>query len=195
MTDLRRLRYVTERFPHLQGLRFVPLGIPFLISALWRGGYLDWVPWTTGAGARFWFLALFVAALGCSSIAKAHYRRQFGDVTPAINVTAVLAASVFAGLLIVAAALQGDTVVSIPALVVALGLGYVGVAGGELRWHYVLVAALVALFGTLRLVGLPLETRSVMFDLLAAVGFVVIGIGDHLLLRRTLAPVSHVEAV
>ena len=195
MTDLRRLRYVTERFPHLQGLRFVPLGIPFLFSALWRDGHLGWVPWTDGAGARFWFLAMLAVALGCSFLAKAHYRRQFGDVSPAINVTAVLAACVFAGLLIVAVALQSEAVVSIPALVAALGLGYVGVAGGQLRWHYLAVAVVVALFGMLGLMGVPLETRSVLFDLLIAFGFVVIGVGDHLLLRRTLAPVSHVEAV
>lgn len=195
MTDLRRLRYVTERFPHLQGLRFVPLGIPFLISALWRDGYLEWVPGTTGAGARLWFLALLALAVGCSFLAKAHYQRLFGDVTPAINVTTALAASVFAGLLLVAVALQNDTVVSVPALVVALALGYVAVAGGQLRWHYIAVAGLVAVFAMLGLVGVPAQTRSVLFDLLIAIGFVVIGIGDHLLLRRTLVPVSHVEAI
>ena len=195
MTDLRRLRYVTERFPHLPGLRFAPLGIPFLISALWRDGHFTWVPWTADGGARVWFVALLALAVGCSFLAKAHYRRQFGDVTPAINVTAVLAACVFAGLLMLAAALQGETVVSIPALVAALGLAYVGIAGGQLRWHYLVVAVLAALFGMLGLVGAPIETRSVLFDLLIAFGFVVIGLGDHLLLRRTLAPVSHVEAV
>lgn len=136
-----------------------------------------------------------LSATSCFYLAKAYYRRQFGDVAPAINVTAALSTSVFAGLLIVALTLPGETTVSVPALVGALGLGYVGVAGGHLRWHYVAVAGLVAVFSALGLVGVPVETRSVLFDLVIAFGFIVIGIGDHLLLRRTLVPVTHVEAV
>jgi hypothetical protein len=29
MNDIRRLPYVTEHHPHLEGLRVVPLGMPF----------------------------------------------------------------------------------------------------------------------------------------------------------------------
>lgn len=195
MHDLRRLRYVTERYDHLQGLRLIPLGIPFLFSSLWRDGQLTWVRGTADGGARIWFLALVALAVGLSFVAKAYYQRQFGMVRPAINATAALAASVFVGLLIVAASLHGDTTVSVPAMIVALGLTYVGVAGGRMRPHYLAVAVLVALFALLGLLGVPFHTRNVLCDLLIAVGFVVIGIGDHLLLRRTLAPVSHVEAV
>lgn len=127
---------------------------------------MTWVPGTAGAGARVWFLALVALAVGLSFVAKAYYQRQFGNVRPAINATAALAASVFVGLLIVAGSLQGDTLVSVPALFAALGL-----------------------------FGVPFHTRNVLCDLLIAVGFVTIGAGDHLLLRRTLAPVSDVEAV
>src|SRR5688572_7265615 len=102
MHDLQRLRYVTERYEHLQGLRLVPMGIPFLFSALWRDGELTWVPGIDGSGARMWFLALVALAVGLSFIAKTYYQRRFGIVRPAINAMAALAASVFASLLIVA---------------------------------------------------------------------------------------------
>lgn len=195
MTDLRHLRYVTERYAQLQGLRLIPLSIPFLASSLWRDGQLAWVPGTSGVGPRIWFLALLAVAVGLSFAAKAYYRRTFGDVSPAINVTAALAASVFVGLLIVAGALQADTSVSAPALIVALGLGYVGLAGGKMRWHYFVVAILVALFAVLGALGVPFHTRNVLCDQLIALSLIVIGLGDHLLLRRTLAPVLHVEAL
>ena len=197
MHSLHRLRYVTERFDHLQGLRLIPLGIPFLFSALWRDGHLTWVPWTSGSGPRLWFAGLLLLALALSFAAKAYYRRQFGYVRAGVSPTAPLAAAIFTGLFIVAALvnLEAESAVSAPALIVALGLGYVGLSGGETRWHYLVVAAFVAVFAMLGQFGVPFQARNVLFDQLVAAGLVVIGLGDHVLLRRTLVPVSHVDAV
>jgi hypothetical protein len=55
MHDVRRLPYVTEHHPSLEGLRVVPLGVPFLTSAAWRAGWLAWWPWTAGRDAELWF--------------------------------------------------------------------------------------------------------------------------------------------
>jgi hypothetical protein len=194
MDHLQRLRYVTERYEQLQGLRLVPLGIPFLLSSAWRSHQLTWVPWTTGIGGPRWFVMLMASAVACSLFAKTYYERRFGDVQSAVTIKAPLAAFVFAALFIVAESLQPavQTAVSIPAVIVALGLGYAGMAGGLVRPHYVTMAVCVALCSELGPLGVSLHTRDVLWDQLIGTGFVVIGLGDHLLLRRTLVPVTHV---
>ena len=110
--------------------------------------------------------------------------------------TTVLAAFVFAivlaGSFVTPASLQP---VSIPSIVIALGLAYAGTVGGTIRPHYFVVAALVALLAILRPLGVPFHTRDVLLDQLVGVALIVIGVGDHLVLRRTLVPVTHVDAV
>jgi hypothetical protein len=196
MDHLRRLRYVTERYEQLQGLRLLPLGIPFLLSAAWRDGQLTWAPGTYGVGPRIWFVSLITAALGLSLMARNYYRRRFGNVQSAATIKTPLAAFVFTVMFVLAASLQTDaSSVSIPAVIIALGLGYVGLVGGLARPHYLAMAGLVALFATLGPLGVPLHTRDVLCDQLVGIGFIAIGVGDHLLLRDTLVPVTHVNAV
>lgn len=72
--------YVTERYPHLQGLRLAPLGVPFLLSAAWRRGQLSWVPGTSGHGPGYWFLGLMALALIVSIALARYYRQRFGSV-------------------------------------------------------------------------------------------------------------------
>jgi len=197
MDHLQRLRYVTQRYEQLQGLRLVPLGIPFLLSSAWRSGHLTSVPWTSGLGPRIWFVSLVVAAVTLSLVTKTYYERRFGDVQSAMTMKAPLAAFVFTALFILSASLPPDVEasVSIPAMIIALGLGYVGMVGGLFRPHYLTVAVCVVLFAALGPLGVPLHTRAVLWDQLTGIGFVVIGVGDHLLLRRTLVPVAHVDAL
>ena len=197
MNHLQRLRYVTERYEQLQGLRLIPLGIPFLLSSAWRSGRLTWVPWTTGIGARMWFVTLVASAVAVSLLAKTYYERRFGDVQSAVRLKAPLAAFVFTSLFIVSVSLrpEAQTAVSIPAVIVALGLGYVGMTGGVLRPHYLTMAVGAGVFAFFGPLGIPLHTREVLWDQLIGIGFVVIGAGDHLLLRRTLVPVGHVNAL
>src|SRR5689334_209315 len=130
MDHLQRLRYVTERYEQLQGLRLAPLGIPFLLSSAWRDGQLAWAPGTSGVGARIWFTVLIAGAIGLSLIAKTYYRRRFGNVQSAATVKAPLAAFVFTAMFVLAASLQtSSSAIPVPALIVALGLGYVGLVG------------------------------------------------------------------
>ncbi len=195
MDHLQRLRYVTERYDQLQGLRFVPLGIPFLLSAAWRDGQLAWAPGTTGVGPRIWFISLMTAAISLSLLARSYYRRRFGNVQSSATIRTPLAAFVFTAMFVLAVSVQADSSLSLPAVIVALGLGYVGLVGGVARPHYLAMAALVALFATLGPFGVPLHARDVLCDQLVGIAFIVIGIGDHLLLRDTLVPVTHVNAV
>jgi hypothetical protein len=50
----------------------------------------------------------------------------------------------------------------------------------------------IAVFAVLGLFGVSLHARSVLRDQLTGLAFIVIGIGDHLMLRNTLVPVPHV---
>lgn len=197
MDYLHRLRYVTERYEQLQGLRLVPLGIPFLLSSAWRSGHLTSVPGSSGIGPRIWFVALIVVAVALSIRTKAYYERRFGDVQSARAVKAPLAAFVFAALFILSVSVppDGKTTVSAPAVIIGLGLGYLGVAGGLFRHHYVLIAVCVMFFAALGPLGVPVHTRAVLWDQLMGTGFVLIGVGDHLLLRRTLLPGADANAL
>jgi len=197
MHRLQRLRYVTARYEQLQGLRLVPLSIPFLLSSAWREGFFAWVPGTDGTGVRVWFVALFLFAIGLSVAAKGYYQRRFGDVQPAAPIRAPIAACAFTALLLVAVSLQGvlQSQLSIPSVILALGVACLGAAGGVFRAHYLAVAAAVGVFALSGAMGVPVHIRDVLWDRVIGVSFLVIGIGDHLLLRRTLVPVTHVETV
>jgi hypothetical protein len=198
MHDLHRFRYVTERYPHLQGLRVAPLGVPFLVSAAWRRGQLSWVPGTSGHGPGYWFLGLMALAFIVSIALARYYRQRFGSVQPARRLEGPL---LFCGFLAVFFAStwaqdQFSSAVALPAVVIGVALGYLGVAGGHLRTHYIALAAVCLGFATLGTFGVPVHARDVLLDDLVGVGLIVIGVGDHLLLRRTLEPVMpNVEAI
>lgn len=197
MDTLRRLRFVTERYPHLQGLRLVPLGIPFLVSGAWRSGSFADIPQATGIAPRYWFLVLLVAALTTSALAGCYYRRQFGTVQPRRRLGGAIAFGTFAAALAGSAWMQ-DTlqpVIPLPMIVIGLSLGLLGVAGGQVRAHYLVLSALCLLFASFGAFGVAIEIRDALLDNLIGVGLIIIGLGDHLLLRRTLEPVSRVEAV
>jgi hypothetical protein len=197
MHRLLRLRYVTERYEQLQGLRLVPLGIPFLLSSAWREGLFTWVPGASGAGSRIWFVALFLFALGLSVSAKIYYQRRFGDVRTAAPIRAPIAASAFTAVLLAAVSLQDllQSPISIPSVVLALGVGCLGVSGGVIRPHYLAVAATVGVFALSGALGVAFQVRDVLWDRMIGMSFLVIGIGDHLLLRGTLVPVTHDDTV
>jgi hypothetical protein len=197
MHDLERLRFVTERYPHLQGLRIVPLGIPFLISTSWRLGQFHWVPGTAGAGATRWFAALMALATLAGLVAGRYYRRRFGSLQPTRSVRRPLLAAAFVVLLALSVwtQLQFNPPLLLPVLAIGLALSHIGTAGGQVRFHYLLVAAGAIIFASLGSFGVPLPVRDVLLDQLVAFGFIVIGLGDHFLLERTLEPAPRVTAI
>lgn len=197
MYDFQRLRFVTERYPHLQGLRLVPLGFVFLVSAAWRDEQLSWLSETAGQAAGFWFMGLLIVALTLSSLLGRYYRRHFGTVQPERRAKGPLLFILFVALFAAAAWAQDSlrTHLSLPLVVIGILLAYLGLAGGQRRSHYLALAAGCLVFANLADFGVPLHARSVLLDDLIGVGLIVIGLGDHLLLRRTLEPVPHVETV
>lgn len=197
MHRLRRLRYVTERYEQLQGLRLVPLGIPFLLSSAWREGRFTWVPGISGAGPRIWFVALSLFAIGLSAAAKIYYQRRFGDVQTAAPARTTIAAFAFSAVLLAAVSLQDllQSPISIPSMILALGVGRVGMSGSVIRPHYLAVAATVGAFALSGALGVPFHIRDVLWDRMIGMSFLVIGIGDHVLLRGTLVPVTHADTV
>jgi hypothetical protein len=144
MHRLLRLRYVTERYEQLQGLRLVPLGIPFLLSSAWREGLFTWVPG-----------AVLLAAASVQDV------------------------------------LQSP--ISIPSVILALGVGCLGVSGGVTRPHYLAVAATVGAFALSGALGVPFHIRDALWDRLIGMSFLVVGIGDRLLFRGTLVAVTDAD--
>src|ERR1700730_2793043 len=78
-SELENLSALAERYPLMQGLRIVPLGVPFAISGAGRAGWLDWVSASPGVRANLWFLVFFIA-LACGVFIGKHYTRRFGSV-------------------------------------------------------------------------------------------------------------------
>jgi hypothetical protein len=54
---------------------------------------------------------------------------------------------------------------------------------------------LTFIFAALGSFHVSLSTRSILLDELFGLGLIVIGLGDHLLLRRAMEPEGHVRAL
>ena len=197
MHDLQRLHFVTQRYEHLQGLRLIPLALPFLVSAAWQSGQLSWLPIQGEHAPGYWFVGLVGIAVTISTIVGHWYGRRFGTVqqrpTPRGQALLVLFFVIFGAALWAQNAFTLP--VSLPIATVGVALAFIGVAGGQRRMHYIAVAAICLLFANTRSFGVPLRAPEVVLQGLIGISLVVIGIGDHVWLRRTLAPVSHGQTI
>jgi hypothetical protein len=188
---------VTTYYPHLRGLRLVPLGLPFLISAFWRIGQISGVPLVNGLPAERWFVGMLAVALGAAYAVGTYYERHYGRVQPQRAITHAIVAFAL-GMAFVLTVWSQDTfrwAVSLPILLVACALAIVGSTGGQVRAHYFVLAGACAMFSFLGTLGVPFVIRDVLLDILVGGGFILIGVGDHIVLRRTLSPVSHAHAL
>ena len=190
MADLTRVQYVTAHYAHLQGLRLVPLGVPFLLSAAWRGGWLGWWPGADGPGAGQWFVLMLAAAVAVSYLIGASYRAQFGEVRPlpGRSGAATLILSFVAVLALGWAQDQFGWQVSVPTIFIGLMLFRLGLAARALRKHYLVLACLCCVMLAMPLTGLSQLVLAVSRDLLIGLGLIVAGIGDDHVLRRVLRP-------
>jgi hypothetical protein len=181
MDDLRRLHYVTEHYGQLQGLRLLPLSVPFVLSAVSQAAPR---PLLTGTA----FALLLAASVAASFPIGAYYVRRFGRAQPKRwqtgMATLVIAAAAFLWL----EWLQETRPlpVSLPVVFVALLLARLGWAAGRLRAHYLWIAGACAVFAILPVLHVPMHARTVAFDLLIAGGLAVAAIGDHRVLLRAL---------
>jgi hypothetical protein len=195
MPDLQRLRDFTERYPHLQGLRLVPLGIPFLLSAVWPEAQLHRVPDSPGFDPEWRFMSLLAIAVLFSFEIGREYRERFGSVPPVRNIKILLWVFVIGAYLFGALWMQNHSEdFSFPAVVIGIALAYVGSRRGEIRLHYDVCAVLALAFSALGAFGVSFRSRDILLDGLIGLGFVVIGVGDHLVLRRAMEPEIQVDA-
>jgi hypothetical protein len=182
MEDLRRIHYVAEHYEQLQGLRLLPLSVPFLLSALSR-----LAPSAARLSGRGWSVLLMSAIAGSALIGR-YYSRRFGETHPfrwrsALQIAAGTAAFF---------ALEWLQEIRpfplpLPILFVAIVLARVGTAAGWLRSHYLWIAAACALFGLLPVLGVSLDVRAAALDALIGGGLAVAAIGDDRVLRRMMA--------
>jgi hypothetical protein len=78
--------------------------------------------------------------------------------------------------------------VSIPIIVIGVGLAYVGTVGGRVRRAYLVLGALCLIYATLGALNVAFHLRDVLLDGLIGAGLIAAGITDHLLLANTLEP-------
>jgi hypothetical protein len=183
MDDLRRIHYVTEHYAQLQGLRLLPLSVPFLLAAGERVAGASLVP------AGMWSL-LVVAAVAAPYPIGRYYARRFGQVRPPRWRTGALTLIACTAVFLWFEWLQ-ETLspsVSLPLLFVATLLARLGLVAGRLRGHYLWIAAAVGLFAVLARAGVSPDARAIAGNLLIGGSLAVAGLGDDRLLRRVLTP-------
>jgi hypothetical protein len=196
MIDIRRVQYVTEHRAHLEGLRIVPLGIPFLASAAWRAGWLTWWPWTAGRGADGWFFGGLATAIVLSYAVGRWYRRQWGWTRPSRRRGGAATLMMCTVGFVVLVLRQPDHIrVSVPVAFIGLQLALLGFVEHGVRKHYRVIAAACFVVAGLPLAGVPPPVRAVALDLLVGVGLIVAGWGDHRALRATLEESQGAEYV
>jgi hypothetical protein len=187
---LDRVRYVTTRYPQLQGLRLVPLAFVFVMSACWRAGLLRLPGDQTAYGPQAWFWGGLTVAVLASYVARAWYARHVGAVGQRYVQSAAIPIVATCALVGAASALQLAFAwhVSVPTAAVATVLCAVGTRHYEFRGHYVLAAALLALASVLPLMDLPPNARSAAFDAVVGTTILITAVGDHRLLIHTFCP-------
>lgn len=186
-----RTEFVTRHYYQLQGLRLVPLGLILLCFAV--GNALGWMDqrdvsphiratFLTRVGLVMWVALLLALA------APFYYRRRYGSVEPLdrsarnrwITATAV------GFLFLIPIDRRLDWPVSLHVMVVGLSLVVTAWHDGNARRHY-MTAGLVWLAASL-LPELDVSPRGLTIATfgLGGVTLIACGIGDHLLLTRTL---------
>jgi hypothetical protein len=189
--EVTRVRYVTRRYPQLQGLRLLPLAAVFLLSGLWRAGWLP-LPPADHASATAWFLGGLAAAVSLSFVIRAWYTKRYGAVSQGMLHSGVVPLTALLIGLLLATWLQDQWhwVYPVPALFVGTALLANGLSHGAMRKHYVVIAVLWFAVASLALFGVSASTREAALDVTIGVALVIAGLGDHWLLRDTLQPVS-----
>jgi hypothetical protein len=197
MDDLRRIHYIAEHYEQLQGLRLLPLSVPFLLSSLSRmappsrSAPATLTPLATTSFSGAGWTLLIVSALVSSALIGRYYSRHFGRAHPlrwrsALQIVAGTAAFLALEWLQEIRQLP----VSLPILIIAVVLARVGMAAGWLRRHYLWIAAACALFALLPVLpgmDVPLDVRAAALDGLIGGGLAVAAIGDDRVLRRVMA--------
>jgi hypothetical protein len=190
LSAAKRLFYVTSRYPQLQGARSIPLSLVFLASAWWRAGGIHLPGDDLPRGPEAWFFAGLGAAIVASYVIGRWYTQSLGSIgqhptrsgaLPILTTCVLVAFAVW-----VQEALEWR--VSLPAITVGSVLIATGLAHHRFRVHYVAAGVVLLAYSTLQLFGVGLSTLDATFDAVIGIVLLIAGIGDHVLLTRTLHP-------
>lgn len=185
-----RVRYVTSRYPQLQGARLIPLSLVFLASAWWRAGGIHLPGDDLPYGAEAWFFAALGSAIVASYLIRRRYARSLGSVGQHATRSAAIPILGTCALVAFAVWLQGELQwrLSLPAISVAAVLLATGLAHRRFRVHYVAAGAVLLAYSALGLFGVGPLVLDASFDAVIGIVLLIAGVGDHLLLTRTLHP-------
>ena len=199
MADTRTVRYVTAHYAHLQGLRLVPLGVPFLAAAAWDAGWLRGWPGTTGHGAGYWFVALLAVAMTTSFLTRAWYHRRFGVVYARWRDDGMVRLVLIAAGVVVLVGIQMtiDSPISLPAAFVGIVLAAIAWRQAPRRPHFLLIAIAWLVCAFMRPLGVSPGAMPILWDLVIGLSVVIAGVGDHRILRQALPslPEAYAAAV
>jgi hypothetical protein len=187
-----KIRFVTANYHQLQGLRLVPLG---LLLALWASldvlGFFDPARFPPGnrttaltrIGYAYWLGLLLALA------APAYYRYRYGSVDPfdRRSRNRWITAAVIGFFVLVRIDRDLQWPVSLHLLLVSIALFVTVWQDGRVRRHYLAPALIWLAVSFLPALDVsPAHLRMTLFGL-GGLTLVGCGIGDHLLLTRTLA--------
>ena len=184
--NAHRLKYVTARYPQLQGLTLMPLSLLFALSAAYRAGFFplpgDSDPHVPGR----WFMAGLGLALAGSYRIVLWYRALYGIAPQRIATSQLWAILAGIAALPIGVAIQPLVPFSAPMALIALLLGAFGVRDYPFRRHYAAAAAVLFASSLHRVLGVPAAAASPLFDLTIAAALAIAGVGDHRLLASAM---------
>jgi hypothetical protein len=189
VTDAKTIRFVTANYAQLQGLRLVPLGM-FLMLCAWAdlAGLFDRAEHPHGIPAEILTRVGLAGLLAFLLVLAApiYYHSRYGSIEPRDRRerNRWIAATVIGFFMLAKVDRQLQWPVSLQLLLVSVALFVTVWHDGWIRRHY-LVPALAWLVAS-RLPALDISRMDVLLGL-GGLTLIVCGLGDHLLLTRTLA--------
>lgn len=208
--DLAQIRYVTENYQQLQGLRWVPLGVALLLATPL---YAGWEFTQSGVLLALWVLPVAVG-LGLWWLVGRYYTRTFGHVQPIARPKRTWREeTVVWALLLAAIVVPRGTgsdrlrLLLITLVVLAFIVFYLRRTGNlRLRPHWIVLPTVLAAVNLALLTPLPFlrpdhwpfHTLFAIWVASIGVGMIVGGLLDHLLLLHTIgSPVQdgHAQTV
>jgi hypothetical protein len=188
--DVLRTRFVTARYPQLQGLRLLPLAIVFFASALWRAGAIELPAERSQHAPELWFAGGLAAAICASFVIRRWYNRTLGAIGQRAVHSGAIPIVATTGLAAAATWLQVTLGWHLPLAAIIVGGALAAIGAREYRWrrHYVAAGMALLVYAVLPASGLPVHVLDAIFDGVIALTLLIVGIGDHVLLTNTLRP-------
>ena len=199
--DLERVRYVTENYEQLQGLRNIPLGLILLALGAFMLSSARLPPFSPVASDVFFYgsFALLIVAISLYFVIGNYYERRFGWVhTFSMNRKQVVAAITGITVLLVIGSVNLVFQPPIHMIWLVWGISLTAVYWRERRFriHYVAIGVLVSVLSFTPLLSISRTELSydagglmLFFGILLVVG----GFFDHLLLVRTMKTLPEEE--